>query len=324
MILSEEEEEDIDIWSTQNFSEDYNRQAAEINPVYEPYIDFKIEPLETSMINIDENSIRRTLNPCNNGDSIKIFMFGGSSTWGWGARDEHTIPSEFSKLACERGLNVEVTNFGNPSYVNNQNVVKFIFELKNGNIPDVVIFLTGSNDFYSAYDNLKAGVPINYKKRKKEYNKGNSLNLKNYINNFPIVNLFFQAKKKLKKETEFETLSNETIKVLESNADLVKNLEKVYGFKSFFFLQPVICFKKELSRDEKSKIPGVKSLCNFFEMSYNKLDSRFIDFSNVFDDEFNSATVFFDYCHVLEQYNEFIARKMIEEIHLEDQYFSLK
>ena len=63
---------------------------------WHPYVYWRRKPFKGKHINIGENGLRYTENgpSVNTGtDVVEIFMFGGSTLWGHGARDEFTIAS---------------------------------------------------------------------------------------------------------------------------------------------------------------------------------------------------------------------------------------
>ncbi len=66
--------------------------------------------------------------------------------WGWGQRDQHTIPSEFARLSEQEGVPVHVTNFGQLAYVHWQEVLLFERALAHRPPPDLVVFYDGVND----------------------------------------------------------------------------------------------------------------------------------------------------------------------------------
>ena len=73
-------------------------------------------------------------------------MLGGSSLWGFGARDDQSIPSLVVHAMYERGWRVELKNLAEIGYVSTQEFVALYRELQAGYRPDVVIFYDGVND----------------------------------------------------------------------------------------------------------------------------------------------------------------------------------
>lgn len=89
---------------------------------------------------------------------VTIWFFGGSTMFGIGQRDGHTIPSEFARLAERNGLPVRVENFGVSAYVNWQETEVFERMLTaDGNRPDLVVFYDGVNEVGTAFQRLEIG-----------------------------------------------------------------------------------------------------------------------------------------------------------------------
>jgi hypothetical protein len=70
-----------------------------------------------------------------------IFFFGGSTTFGVGARDSETIPSFFAKIS-----DLRVQNFGNPGYTAHQSIQLMLHLLRSGVRPDHIVFYDGANE----------------------------------------------------------------------------------------------------------------------------------------------------------------------------------
>ena len=49
-------------------------------------------------------------------------------------------------------------------------MMELFLQLREGNIPDLVVFYDGVNDVFSAYQQGKAGIPQNENNREKEFN----------------------------------------------------------------------------------------------------------------------------------------------------------
>lgn len=146
--------------------------AASAAMQWTPYLYWRRRPFKGEFINIDERGVRHTLSSSPGPVDVRVFMFGGSTMWGTGARDAHTIPSEIASLLAGRGINAQVTNFGESGYVSQQDVLLFQFQLQQGNIPDVAIFYWGANDVRSAWRQGCAGLPSNEARRVAEFRFG--------------------------------------------------------------------------------------------------------------------------------------------------------
>jgi len=97
-------------WVNDYFHEDH--QAAILD--WHSYVYWRLRPFHGRYVNVDEYGIRRTWQSPDSAaaGSLNIFMLGGSTTWGNGARDDHTVPSELSRLLHQHGIKAHVTNFG--------------------------------------------------------------------------------------------------------------------------------------------------------------------------------------------------------------------
>ena len=80
------------------------------------------------------------------GKKLSVWFFGGSALFGDGQRDDHTIPSEFARLAEADGIPVEVRNYGRPGVAMWQELQLFEQTVAAGQKPDLVVFYDGFND----------------------------------------------------------------------------------------------------------------------------------------------------------------------------------
>jgi lysophospholipase L1-like esterase len=126
-------------WASTHF-----REFAVLPMVYHSYDGWRRLPYRGQTINIDENGIRRTYAHPSAEPVRTIAFFGGSTTWGSGADDEHTIPSLFAKLRPE----YRAINFGETAHTAHQNLNTLIKVLADGLIPDVVVFYNGSSEIH--------------------------------------------------------------------------------------------------------------------------------------------------------------------------------
>lgn len=118
---------------------------------YEPYTQFRERPFRGRFVNVAEAGYRYSRDqgswpPAQ--DQYTVFVFGGSTTFGYGLPDDQTVPSflqEDLRRATDR--NVRVYNFGRSSYVSGQERALFEQLLIEGHVPDLAIFIDGLNEF---------------------------------------------------------------------------------------------------------------------------------------------------------------------------------
>lgn len=88
-----------------------------------------------------------------------VWMFGGSTTYGVGQRDGHTIASDLVRLARAQGLRLAVVNLGCPGEVNWAETLHFERLLRTGSTPpDAAIFLDGINEWDRAFTREIVGL----------------------------------------------------------------------------------------------------------------------------------------------------------------------
>jgi hypothetical protein len=120
--------------------------------VYEPFTQFKERPYRGFYVNVDNKGFRITKNQGSwppQSKSLNIFLFGGSTTFGYGVQDDQTIASHLQEYLTTRlDRDVKVYNFGRGDYYSTQERILYEKLLASGFVPDMAIFIDGLNDFY--------------------------------------------------------------------------------------------------------------------------------------------------------------------------------
>lgn len=120
--------------------------------VFEPYVQLKERPFSGISVNVDGNGFRMIdnqgpwpLDP----DSFNIFLFGGSTAFGYGVSDNETIAAYLQECLLDKmSSQVRVYNFGRGHYYSTQERILFEQLLTSGAVPDMAIFIDGLNEFY--------------------------------------------------------------------------------------------------------------------------------------------------------------------------------
>jgi hypothetical protein len=82
---------------------------------------------------------------------VTVWIYGASTVFGLGQRDEYTIPSHLAKAAWEDGLAVDVVNRGVPAEQHWQEANRLRWDLSRAEEPpDVVVFYDGASDTVGA------------------------------------------------------------------------------------------------------------------------------------------------------------------------------
>ncbi len=289
------------------------------------YVYWRSRPHQGQYINLDEKGIRRTWNLASpSSNQLKIFMFGGSTMWGYGARDDFTIPSLVSKkFSSQLTYGVWVVNFGEIGYVSTQEVIALIQELRRGNVPDIVVFYDNVNDAWAAIQSGVAGIPQNEFNRVAEFNQRNRLNLRSgfveklalYRLSRGIVGSFAESPSEASGRRSLlpPPLVNAVVDTYLGNIRLVTALAREYGFRAVFYWQPTIYTKENLSKSEqrwyvqsRERVEEYKALNEAMKkkIEFGKFANVY-DLSELFEDD--ERTIYVDRFHVSEVGNDKIA-----------------
>lgn len=121
---------------------------------YRDFVYFAESPAAKPSVNVHEAGFRQ------NGEAnvwppdpeaFNVFVFGGSTTYGYGVADGDTVVSHLQTVLRQQGGDrVAVYNFGRAFYFSTQERILFEQLLMAGQRPDAVIFIDGLNDFYFA------------------------------------------------------------------------------------------------------------------------------------------------------------------------------
>jgi hypothetical protein len=314
------------------------KEYEEISGEYKEYRGWGKKEFHGKYVNIDAHGMRKTWKPdnFNEKNSDKIYLFGGSTIWGDGARDDYTIPSFISKRLHERGHDLAVYNYGEWAYTYTQGIIHLILLLRDGYRPDYVIFYDGIADIYGAY---QGGVPghlhysfsLREKLQRQEFTaiqhflNGFKEILKNYSKIYvELVKInrkldppesAFQEVGHHYNDSQLSELSKEVVEYYAKSLKMLDNLSKVYGFKYICFWQPV-SFTEENLGEEDAKIDvrfQDEALIKLHKYTQDYLNSKtyphFYNISDVLNGKVNSYYI--DFAHISEEGNEIVANKIV-------------
>jgi lysophospholipase L1-like esterase len=309
------------------------------------YFYWRRAPFKGKYTNIDEEGLRQTWNSLDHQGAaetkrLRIFMFGGSTLWGTGARDDETIPSFVAKmLTQEYGFNVKVINFGVGGHITTQEIIALLRELQRGNIPDFVVFYDGANDAFSTFQNRgMAGIPQNEFNREREFNLLQPGRLRRlyketllvtYTNSstYQVVNSLARrmtGRELLRVEWNPSVypppyqVAHEVVRVYNWNITFVKNLGQIYGFKTLFYWQPVVFTKDKLTSYEQEVANKANGMGQYYEAAATAAKTQlsgidvFHDISDVFRGD--PKPYFIDTVHITGAGNELVARWILKDI----------
>ncbi|MFN7959783.1 MAG: hypothetical protein U0002_00765 [Thermoanaerobaculia bacterium] len=119
---------------------------------YAPFTGSRLPALSSRYVNISSagyrlSSSQRPWPPDRRRERV-IFVFGGSTAFGYGVQDSQTIPSHLQELLVDPASTrpPAVYNFAIPANNSTQERIQFQQMLVGGTIPDVAVFVDGYND----------------------------------------------------------------------------------------------------------------------------------------------------------------------------------
>ena len=321
---------ELSVYEDSNWAQDYFKelhgQPLQSTFIYKPFVEWGRKDFSGRYINIDGGH-RKTYQPhANSRPLLKVYAFGASTMWGWGARDNYTIASLLAKRAEQDNIHLQVTNCAEPGYVNWQNVIYLAELCAEGKIPDLVLFYEGAGDVITKLHNPTMNrVHMFYSDRKKrienryrisEWLKENSL--AHIVGRRLSQNLNESENGETKNTTEPEKVrefAREIVDTYRQNSGFVQKLADSYGFEVLFFWQPTLSTKANRSNEERDfRIPFGDLMADVYSAASEEIRTQgfAIDLSKAFDEQ--RQTLYIDWAHVSEQGNEIIANKLYHHI----------
>lgn len=331
-----------------SWAKQYRKEFAKsLNGGWVPYVYHRRLPFDGTYVTVDAQGLRKTWQAPvtdSKADPVDVYMFGGSTMWGTGARNDYTIPSLVAKGLAEKGVSARVTNFGQSGYVSGQGLAALIGELRQGHVPDWVIFYDGANDTYSAYQQRIAGIPQN------EYNRAQEFKLSKPERFWQSLGVVLTAKSRQwssvrallsltrqqpvagahpfdvpeswgKPAPSDEALAQGVVQSYRGNMEMIEALARHYGFDFRSYWQPTVFNKKSLSAYEQAAAsqqarvePLVREVDEVIddEQASGKEPEYSESLTHVFEDV--TTPLFIDWCHIGENGNDIIADQMLNDI----------
>lgn len=330
----------LSIYKDKEWAEPLFKEYQKIKELeFDQYVGWKTRGYHGEFFNIGKNGVRKAFNPSPmiGGESDSIYVFGGSSIWGVGARDDHTIPSCLAKNLNQHGYHFIVENYGERGYTFTQNIIRLILLLREGRRPEIVVLYDGVNEVSTAYHNGQAGIIglapelqtlLEWKRRSYVEQMGSIVkeavvhHSMIYRSVDKLIRLFQHnpspSAARHYEEQELERLSQDIITYYIASLNLVEKLSTIYDFQYICFWPPVIYTKNQLTEEEKNVNVEVKDekLRKLYLDTYEAIKKlplpHFYDLSEALNS--CNTTLYSDFCHLSEEGNEIVANAIAEVI----------
>lgn len=304
----------VDDGNTPTASEFWSEQA-QTRIRWSPYTYWVLEEFDGEFININSEGIRFT--PDYGGDE-DLFIFGGSTVWGEGARDDYTIPGHIARLLHENGNPHNVINYGQTGYVSSQDLIWFQRQLIHGNIPDSAIFYQGFNDVLSSWGSDVVGVTLQENMRLNDAEAGRRLRSGQAVFQLPDIAL---DRYDMSAAGVIEATPESIADFWFANLEMTQSIADAYDVNLLFVWQPAIIFKDTMSESEQAIYNRTENeRAGLFDL-YTEVDAIIReriesgDYENiiVLSDLFveNEDTIFHDLVHITEIGNGIVAEAIL-------------
>lgn len=310
----------------------WREQQRQLSLEYHPFGLWRSRPFAGHTINVDAEGVRRTAHTrCQAGDRV-VWLFGGSTVWGFGSPDWETVPSLLARRYEEGGRPICAVNYGEDSWRAVQGVVKLVLELKTtSRRPDVVVFLNGCNDVFTPFFLTgRADREWDFAQSKPWLDDlarrgGGSFAFLGATNT---VTLARRVATRLKGPGPWPgpkdpaRLAREVADDFFRNMDLVAALSRGYGFRYAFFWQPLaVADGKTLTPEEDDGVRRQLGLsyeagraAAAATLAAVRASPRpdLYPIADVFQD--HAASVYVDACHLLPEGNRIVADRIYETL----------
>ncbi len=294
---------------------------------YEAYVGWERKPFQGQAINIDEPGVRRSSPSHCDQPGYTIWVFGGSTTWGYGAPDWLTIPSQLAAKYQASGRTVCVKNFGEKAWVNTQEMIKLLLELKQTDRkPDLVIFYDGPADVYESYQSGRGGVHQNFDDTKRlfEGHAAASSGSFHYLQDSNAARLLGQQRQQNLQQSSSknpDAIARRALRSYLENVQIIEALAREYKFQPAFFWEPTIATgHKHLTPTEEAaqnaarkEMPGLDEANQAaYALLQPDCHAPIFCIADALDQA--TSTVYFDENHVTAEGNHLIAERMYNTV----------
>ena len=287
---------------------------------WQPFVYFRRKPYAGALIHVDAHGFRATVNPTHSENQRSVWLFGGSTVWGTGVSDAHTLASELARAGS-----VQVLNFGETGYVSAQSQLAFMASLRCADAvrPDFVVFVDGVNDVYAALQSGVAGTPQNESNRVAEFNVTRSADAfaAAMLERLEGIRLLEQRLRGIEPEREINALAYQVARNYLAVVSQTRAMAAAEGIPVRFVWQPSV-FDKAQPTDEERGVIG-SSLARHRDLQLattrvlknllqNAPEADVLLLDTIFDAR--SAPIFIDFAHTGLVGNALMAGRLAQEL----------
>ena len=221
---------------------------------FETFTQFAERSYTGHFVNVDKNGFRHIKDQGSwppSPDKYNIFVFGGSTTFGYGLPDEQTVVSHLQQIFKEKvSPEIFVYNFGRGDYFSTHERILFEKLLGLDFVPNAAIFIDGLNDFFYFDDNVAHSY-----KFQKLFEGPKLQEILDTVLDLPIARASRSLANNWKQEDvilnrneeDVELIVNKVIHRYLQNKKIIEAISQAYFVTSIFVWQPVPTYKYDLN-----------------------------------------------------------------------------
>ncbi len=321
------------VYAGKSWAREYFRELAETHARYRPFLGWQRrdypEPGHAARFVHVEGGLRRTENPPPTPGlrPFEVQFFGGSTVWGVGSTDAGTLPSAFARAAAAAGVPIHVTNLGEDGYVQWQEVMRLGELAAAGRAPDLAILYDGANDVFAHFQSPTEGERerIHQNLARWQARFLDRHDLLPALRQTSGVHLLLAAiaSRGVAPAPKFELAWPADLTIEQVAATVARRhregaahaarLGKDYGFAVASFWQPTVFTKRAKTAAETDHATAFgPNLGAIYTGARAAIGNQIEDLGDTFSDA--TQDVYIDWCHVGEDGNEVLARRILESV----------
>ncbi len=227
------------------------RETRKVSQEYDSYTQFKERPVDGKYVKVDPHGFRIGRNQAPwppDPKAFNIFVFGGSTTFGYRVDDYSTIGSHLQELMRkETGVPAAVYNFGRGGYISPQERALFEKLILRGQVPHMAIFIDGLNEFA-----VPDGEPAHTADLKKLMDRGDVSLWETIVEKLPVTRVLLSKASEgtrgpeiprdlggLHREQDRDKVLARVIERYFTNMKITKAIARAFNVTPVFVWQPV-------------------------------------------------------------------------------------
>lgn len=234
---------------------------------YEPYTLWRAVPYKSALTNVSDSGYRLTPGSDCSAGAYRIFLFGGSTVWGYAVPDSGTIPAYLqARLSAEwPDRRICVVNLGQLGYVSTQSRIAFLRRLQQDDRPDLAVFYEGYNDLFAARY-YRVGAHFHQDEIERRIEGTPAGMAADWFREFGLLRLANQWRVTRQRDTPTaprsalgDSLAVAAAEHYLTNARIIDAVAERLGVPVLFFWQPIITVGNKPLTDEERRIAAFTS-----------------------------------------------------------------